>query len=90
VTWPILARHALRPRKPSGEHLRRYRATSGNCDYPHNGRAKMGNDNLCTIIAVGLITLLVTVMVLREGSFTILNPSVAAERWELLMRQLRR
>jgi hypothetical protein len=46
--------------------------------------------DLCTIIAVGLITLLVTVMVVREGAFTILNPSVAAEHWELLMRQLRR
>ena len=50
----------------------------------------MKKDLLWTIIAIGLIMLVGTVAVVHGGIFRVSNLTGTAERWESLMRQLRR
>jgi hypothetical protein len=50
----------------------------------------MKKDLYWTIIAVGLIILVGTMTVLQGGASSLLDLSETAERWEFLMRQLRR
>jgi hypothetical protein len=51
---------------------------------------KMKKDHLWTIIAIGLIMLVGTFAVVQGGIFSVSNLTGTAERWEFLMRQLRR
>ena len=54
------------------------------------GILKMKKDLLWTLIAIGLIMLVGTFAVVLVGISSVPNLTGTAERWEFLMRQLRR